>query len=338
MKKIYIILFLMSVLSVSLMATDEIDHVGTAGMPFLKIPVGVRNIALSGAAVADVQGLESIYLNPAGLSKANSAEILFSNTAMVLDISHTFVGLSYPLDSNSAIAFSGNYLNYGDEDVTTLESPEGTGVEYSAGDLQLAVTYAQNFTDRFSAGITFKYLQSSIWDNTGTAMAVDVGLIYDTGFKSLRLGMVMRHLGSDFTYEGKQLEDDYDFPNGHGGVMGGLDYNIKNQDNRLPTNISLSVAYDIVNMPAHKLSGYFSTFDPQDGELKFLMAGEYTFAQMLSLRAGYTLTDEEDYDKTFTAGAGFKFNFSGLMLDFGYAYTAMEELDDTHSFGLGIGF
>ncbi|KAB2853203.1 MAG: hypothetical protein F9K42_00620, partial [Ignavibacterium sp.] len=72
MKNNLILLFIV-LFSISLYAGDK-SRKGTNGADQLLVPVGARSIATSGAFVANVIGLESIYYNPAGLDNTQRTE------------------------------------------------------------------------------------------------------------------------------------------------------------------------------------------------------------------------------------------------------------------------
>src|SRR5262245_34075160 len=53
---------------------------GTVGATELQIPVGPRSTALGGAVASDVDGIEAMFWNPAGLATNAGTEAMFSNT------------------------------------------------------------------------------------------------------------------------------------------------------------------------------------------------------------------------------------------------------------------
>ena len=58
------------------------------------------------------------------------------------------------------IGFSFTSLSMEDMKVRTVEQPDGTGENFSAGDMAIGLSYARNLTDRFSVGITAKYIKA----------------------------------------------------------------------------------------------------------------------------------------------------------------------------------
>jgi hypothetical protein len=68
----------------------------------------------------------------------------------------------------------------GDMKVRTVEQPEGTGENFSAGDIAIGISYARFLTDRFSVGLTAKYIKQSIWHMSSSAFAIDAGTVFRT--------------------------------------------------------------------------------------------------------------------------------------------------------------
>jgi len=50
-----------------------------------------------------------------------------------------------------------------------------------------------------------KYIQQKIWNESASAFALDMGLLYITGFNGLRIGMSISNFGTDLTLDGKDL-------------------------------------------------------------------------------------------------------------------------------------
>src|SRR5262245_60561432 len=56
------------------------DRLGTGGATELLIPVGPRGTALGPSVASDINGVESIYWNPAGLGGMEHTEAMFTHT------------------------------------------------------------------------------------------------------------------------------------------------------------------------------------------------------------------------------------------------------------------
>jgi hypothetical protein len=184
----------------------DVSAVGTSAATFLEIGVGARAMGLGGAYAAVANDASALYWNPAGVARVQNIEIEATHNSWFLDASHEFVGVVVPIASiNSAIGVSFTSLGFGDQAVRTVDRPEGTGETYDAQDLAVGVTYALALTDRFSFGITGKYVNQRIWFESGSAFAVDLGIFYTTPVEGLRLGMAMSNFGTPLRMGGNNL-------------------------------------------------------------------------------------------------------------------------------------
>ncbi len=63
-------------------------------------------------------------------------------------------------------------------------------------------TFAQNFSDRFSAGITAKYVDDRLGTVSGSAFAVDFGTNFHATLNNhpVKFSFVLANLGSNLTY------------------------------------------------------------------------------------------------------------------------------------------
>ena len=69
---------------------------------------------LSGANTASVRGIESVYLNVAGLTGTNKTEIMFSNASWFGDISINSFGVAQKVGDTGVMGISFMSLDFGD--------------------------------------------------------------------------------------------------------------------------------------------------------------------------------------------------------------------------------
>ena len=179
--------------------------VGTTAGQFLGISVGPRAMAMGGAYVASNEDVTSIYWNPGAFQQAGKSQLAFSNTDWLVGTKFRWVGLMLNIGSENAIGVSLTQLDYGEEEVTTVALPEGTGERWSAQDLSIGLSYCRRLTDRFSVGATVKYVDQRIWNESATAFAFDIGLLFVTGFQDMRLGVSMSNFGGEMKMDGRDL-------------------------------------------------------------------------------------------------------------------------------------
>ncbi|HVP37689.1 MAG TPA: PorV/PorQ family protein, partial [Candidatus Saccharimonadales bacterium] len=137
-------------------------RIGTAGAPELRIPVGTRTWALGGAAIADVQGAEAAFWNPAGIVLSERNEVYVSHMEYIADMKVNYLAALLRTDDNGTLAFSAKVLNVGDIIVTDESNPEGTGQIVSPNFTVIGVSYARRLTDRVAFGGTVQLVSESV--------------------------------------------------------------------------------------------------------------------------------------------------------------------------------
>ncbi|MCX6830560.1 MAG: PorV/PorQ family protein, partial [candidate division Zixibacteria bacterium] len=196
--------------------------VGTAGAQFLKLGVGARANGMGDAFVAVSNDATAMYYNPAGLTQLYDREVIFTHVDYPAEISYEFVGLAYPLYRVGGVLGFGFYmLNGGSFDETTHEYPLGTGRTFGAREYAATMSYGRNLTDRFSVGLTLKFIDELYEEERSSGWAADVGTNYDTGFRNFKISMVITNFGPDMTFvrEGYPLPINFKF----GGAINVLD-------------------------------------------------------------------------------------------------------------------
>ena len=182
--------------------------VGTRSGEFLNIPADARGVALGEAAVAAVDDIGAIYWNPANLGFITNPQVMFTNVNYALDFTYNFVAAAIPFNDGQGIygGFMG-VLTTEPEEITTLIEPNGSEEYFDGYNLVAGGTFAYNISDRFSAGINFKWVHEDIWDITANAFALDIGANYHTEFmnRPLRVAFAVNNLGTNLKYSGEKL-------------------------------------------------------------------------------------------------------------------------------------
>lgn len=353
MKKLLTLIAVLLFVAGSLMATNE----GTAGAQFTKILIGGRATSMGGAFTALADDASALYYNPAGLVKMNKNSILFNYIKWPAGIGFSYVGMVFPMGVNGSFGIQAALMSVPAMEVTTIESPEGTGEYFTVSNYYIGLSYARYFTDKLSVGITGKLIQEIIYDASSSMMAIDIGATYFTGFKSLRIGMAIRNFGSDGQFTGGTIlqENITYYEDGQQPIK----FSYVTEPYPLPLNFNVGVAYDILEDPDNFLtvSGEFQ--NPSDGAENMRIGAEYKLMNMAALRLGYifdfdmlnemlfgerelgTYTTEEKIEGL-TAGVGFKTDMSGFGVGIDYAFTGMGLLGDSfmngHRLSLNVSF
>ena len=112
--------------------------VGTTVANFLTIPVGPRASGMGGAFTAVANDATSAFWNPAGLSRFSRSEFTASTAEWLVSSRTNWVGLAFKFDDDNAIGISINQLDYGEEEITTVQQQNGTGQFWSASDMAVS--------------------------------------------------------------------------------------------------------------------------------------------------------------------------------------------------------
>ena len=137
----------------------------------------------------------------------------------------------------------------------------------------------------------------------------DVGLLYDTKFKSLRISAVIKNFGSQVQYY------DYSYP--------------------LPQTMVIGISGNLIGRDAllaisknHRLTLAAELVQPRDYDQQYHIGAEYAMNEMVYVRSGYKI----NYDSQgLNFGGGLK--FKGIHFD--YSYSIYKNLPAVSRFSLG---
>jgi len=318
----------------------EVDGIGTNALTFLEIGVGSRAMGMGGAYAAIANDVSSLYWNPAGVVWVENMEIQVSHNEWFLDSKYEFVGGVFPIPSlNSAVGISFTTIGFDDQPVRTVNRPEGTGEYYDARDFALGLTFASAITDRFSFGITAKYLSSQIWHETASAFATDLGIFYNTELEGLRLGFSMSNFGTTLKYAGRDIHTTVD-PDKEIENFDRVPAEYSTDSYPLPLLFRAGISYNV------NMSDFGSTvfavdlLHPSNAPEAINLGMEYSFLGMFFLRGGYQNLFDGENESGLTLGAGVDYynNASNFGVRFDYAWNEWGLLDNSQSFSVGLVF
>jgi hypothetical protein len=335
MKLIFTFLLLL-VLSINLFSQD-----GTAGAQELLIPVGARSMAMNGAYVAGINGIEAVNNNPAGLkTESNTVNAMFSYMKYIADIGITYASLSSSFGDWGAFALGLKSLDLGDIPVTTTQKPYGTGDFFSPTFIVAGLTYSRNLSDNIYAGFTTNIVYEKIVETSASGVSFDFGFQYKnigniTGFN---LGTVVRNLGPQITFDGNDLLRTVSDTSGYGENK---IYKVDAEGFDLPMQIEAGLSYER-NFEAEYnfliATSYLNSSYLVD-EIKF--AGEFNFDDLFFVRGGYFISAENSNDDKNlfgpTFGIGVKWStFFDVGVDYAYRYARL--FDANHLFTIKMNF
>lgn len=319
--------------------TKTITKVGTTAAQFLKIGVGARAIALGGTFVAQANDLSALYWNPAGLAQLKGGAVDLSHTQYIADINYNYAAFGISLGNMGTVAASLIFLDSGDMKVRTTSQPEGTGELFTAQDFALQVSYARALTDRFSIGTTVKYISEKIWHSTASAIAFDVGVLFTTPFRQLRLGANMANFGPTMQMNGRDILFSQDpSPDNEGNVeIVNAEYLM--DEHPLPLMFKVGLAWDALNTLDHRVVILTDATHPNDNSEYVNTGMEYSFRDLLALRIGYKNAFETDGEQGLTFGGGLNLRIDrSVRVRIDYAYADFGRLEQAHWYSFNLTF
>ena len=323
------------------------SKVGTTAAQFLGIPVGARAIAMGGAYVAVNPDVSSLYWNPGAVVQADRSEFSFVNTDWLVGTKFRWFGLVLNLDGDNAIGASVTDMDYGQGDVTTVASPEGTGETWSAADMAVTLTYSRRLTDKFSIGGSVKYINQRVYNETATTAAFDAGLLYITDLNGLRIGMSMSNFGGDMTLAGRDLLNQVNTDPNNAGSNKTLVAYLKTDAWPLPLLFRVGAAMDVVKNDQVSATVAVDALRPSDDFESINVGGEIGWQNIFFIRGGYQSIfkggqaplSSDKGQEGLTLGAGLQYHFEGFAgLSFNYAYQKFGLFGNLNTIALSIGF
>jgi hypothetical protein len=320
-------------------AQSSVDNtaIGTASAEFLLLGAGARGAALGGSFAAVANDVTALYWNPAGLALMPSMQVSVSAYRYVADTRYNWAGVAFPLAGGErAIGFQGATFGFSNQPVYTVENPDGDGTTYSVAESYLGASYSQQFSDRFSAGITGKFISDKLGKTAGTAFAVDFGTNFhaSVGTRPIRASFVIQNLGSTLEHTGSALETQVDRepPTDQTNIpQDPQQARLRAKNWGLPVIFRIGLAFDVMNSAASRFTLLSEFTQPNNSKPAANGALEWSLMNLASsgfsvhARGGYTYQPDNNLEPDAVA-AGFS-----------TALSSDENLDGL-SFGGGIGF
>ena len=310
MKRIYLPLILAGLGGSLVFAQTSADQkVGMTGADFLSIGVGARAAALGGAYVALADDASAVYWNPAGLTRNEGGGVFASYTQWPADIVFSAAAVAFNVSGIGKMALHYVGMQMGQMRVRTPFAPDGTGEMFSFGSMAAGISWARSLAAGFGIGFNLKYIREQAYTISSQGWAVDVGSIYDTGWRGLKIGMSMSNFGPDLAFDGTYAK--WSDVEEIGRITDFETY-------ALPMSFRFGIAMDVMrdNASGTALILVADAVHPPDNVETYILGAEFTFLGMLSARAGYRMGVDEG---GLTAGAGVSVPFLNVSADFAYS-------------------
>ncbi len=351
-----------------------------SAVPFLRLVPDARSAGMGDAGIGISPDANAMHFNASKLAYAEDPygiSVSYSPWLRSLglqDVYLAYLSGYYKLDDLQSLGFSLRYFSLGDISFTD-ENGESLG-QGRPNEFEVSVAYARKLGEKFSLGLTGKYIYSNLANGqqvdgidivAGQSGAVDLSMTYITPVNvgessNIRIGAAITNIGAKISYTQAQYRD---FLPGNLGIGVGWDIDF-DQFNRL------TIAFDINKLlvPTPKdqkdpeydvdpedgiadhrqkplFSGVFGSFaDAPNGfeeemrELMFSTGLEYWYNKTFAVRAGYYYEHPTKGNRQYvTAGIGLKYNIFGLNVSYLIPTSNQRSpLDNTLRFSLLFNF
>ena len=285
-----VILFTVLLFSVLFVEAQESQTVYN----FLRLPVSAHIAALGGDNSTIIE---------------DDATLIFHNPALINNVTDRTMNLNlmtYMEGSTSASAsfiraagergswgVTGQYMGYGTMKETTVNGQQ-TG-EFSAKDIAVGGTFAYALNEKFSGGITARFVASYIGSYNSLGAAVDLGLNYYDDKNELSISAVAKNLGGQLS----AYEDDFE---------------------RMPLDLQLGITKRLIGSPLRLSASIIRLNDWEYSIGKHLVIGaDLILSPQFYIAAGYNALRASEMkiasaDGESAHGAGLSIG-GGLMLE-----------------------
>lgn len=311
------------------------EGAGTHLASFLEVDAGARQVAMGGAFTGLADDAMSAFYNPAGLKFLEGSEIHINSTSWAAGLS--FQHLSYGFRHSylrGVFAFSWSVMQMSPYDEKTEyydpDSEFGIGIldKVDAGDMAFGASYCWDFGGGLSVGTTLRWYHLGMADAFCEGMTGDVGVLYETRFRNLRLGASALNLGPQnrWARTGSDTGFGEDYP--------------------LPTTYRVGASMRVYDVVTHRVVIATEYKLTADGVSHTSAGAEYTFHTgniYVFGRGGYRYDFDDvdvdiDADEGLTLGLGLLFPTSEASFRLDYAYVDLGALGSENRFAVAFLF
>ncbi len=293
MKRLWLLLIL--VFGVFLLNYSSVagSSSGTAGYEFLRTPIGARPSAMAGAFISTPGDIYAMYFNPAGLAPISNRLVSATYLNHVLDFNSGFIAYTQPIRKFGQLAVGINYMSYGDfEKTDELGNKLGN---FGAGSFAIQSSLGRTINGNLMAGVSAKFVYSSIDEYSATAIAFDLGMIYKLPFiEDMNVGLGIFNAGAT--------------------INAFMDHK-----DPLPLNLVAGFSKKLAHLPLE----YCITANKYiDDDIQLNVGGEFTLTEGVFLRIGYNSLGRDmkigaDGDKFAGISLGMGFQWNQMSFDYG---------------------
>lgn len=292
------------------------DGLGTTSGGFLKRIVGPRPAGFGGAFTGVADDVNTVGYNPAGLALLKRHEATLMHNELMTDVRQEWLAAAVTGERWGTLALSAHIIHV--EPFKIYDSNDSPAGQVSSQDSAYGISYARRLGP-LALGVTGKWLHSRLHDISADSYCFDLGAVYDTPVKDLRVGLAAVNMGEGLKYIG----DTDVLPMGG---RAGISYTLHSYEQREGRD--------------HQLTGMIDMTAYRDQDAFASLGVEYIRHSVLAFRAGWS--GDNDSDNGLSLGAGVYVNRRGRAkipeIDFDYAWIKFGELGTSHRVSVTVKF
>lgn len=200
-KVVFVLITTLSALQVFAQESQEV-------FSFLRLPVSAHVAALGGDNITlDDDDPTVVFHNPALICNTSDKSINLNFMTYMEGAKTASASFVKGWGERGTWAVSAQYMNYGSMKETTIDNIEQGS--FSAKDIAVAGTFAYLLSDRWSGGVTLRFISSSIASYNAIGIASDLGLNYYDEVHGWSISAVAKNLGGQVKAYQDEYEDTY---------------------------------------------------------------------------------------------------------------------------------
>jgi long-subunit fatty acid transport protein len=172
---------------------------GNAAYNFLNNSVGARTAALGGLNISGINNDVSVtFQNPALLRSVHHGQISTTFNSWVAGINnYSLVAASQIPSIGCAAGIGVNYFTYGN--LTQTDAAGNILGQFRPMDFVVQGMISKQYKERFTGGVTLKYIQSNYGMFRSAGIAVDVGVVYRDSAAGWQASVLVKNMGTQLT-------------------------------------------------------------------------------------------------------------------------------------------
>ena len=303
------------------LAGDVWAQLESSSFPVAQMDETTRSMALGGRSPALLSSdASALFANAALLNSQMQRTVSISYLNHLAGISSGSIAYATSVDSLTSAGIGVRYLSFGSIDrADELGNRDGT---FSASDLDIALSGSRGIAKNLRVGMSIHFLNSSLDDESASALSLDGGLVYELPDRSLAVALVVQQVGITMSSIGRSNAE-------------------------LPLDVRVGVTKKLAHVPLLLSISFYRLNElgeaPDDlsafGGLMYhtILGGEFQFSRNFQIRIGYNFRRHDEL------GLKSRLDFSGVSTGFGvrvskigidYGFSSWSSIGGLHRFSI----